>query len=70
MASPRDQYVPPEYLVATKWLSENMEHKNLRIVDCDNQDAYRRAHIPGAVNVKDNYYKNQNNLYNYKDSHS
>lgn len=52
-------------LVSTKWLSENLDHPNLRIVDVrwgpqiddgkgsgiDDYDGYLEAHIPGAVFV-------------------
>jgi thiosulfate/3-mercaptopyruvate sulfurtransferase len=48
----------PELLVDTAWLEANLNDPNLRIVDCDPRDAYRRAHIPGAVCPSDNRFKN------------
>jgi thiosulfate/3-mercaptopyruvate sulfurtransferase len=50
-------YVRPELLVSTEWLQAHLSDPNLRIVDCDPPDAYRRVHIPGAVNPRDNYFK-------------
>ena len=44
--------------MGTEWLAEHLADSNIRVVDCDNRDAYRRAHIPGAVNPQDNYFKN------------
>lgn len=36
-------------LVDSSWLREHLTAPELRIVDCDAPQAYRRAHIPGAV---------------------
>ncbi len=49
-------YAHPELLVETEWLAEHLDDPGLRIVDCDSPDAYRRVHIPGAVNVGENSY--------------
>ena len=50
-------YAFPEFLADTEWLTEHLNDDNLRIVDTDVLDAYRRGHIPGAVLVSDNYEK-------------
>jgi thiosulfate/3-mercaptopyruvate sulfurtransferase len=47
-----------DILVGTDWLAAHLDDPNVRIVDCDVPDAYARAHIPGAVNYRDHYYKN------------
>lgn len=44
-------YARPELLADTEWLARHLDDPNLRVVDCDNRDAYRRAHIPGAVHL-------------------
>jgi thiosulfate/3-mercaptopyruvate sulfurtransferase len=44
-------YGRPELLVDSAWLEAHQNDPNLRIVDCDSLDAYRRAHIPGAVPI-------------------
>lgn len=51
-------YAHPEYLVDCDWLQAHLGDPNVRIVDCGTMDAYLRAHIPGAVGVRDNYFKN------------
>ena len=45
-------YAHPEFLVDGDWLQASLGDPNLRIVDCDVRDAYRRAHIPGAVHIE------------------
>lgn len=52
------EFARPEMLVDGAWLAANVGDANLRIVDCDVRDAYRRAHIPGAVSPRDNRFKN------------
>lgn len=49
-------YARPEMLVTTEWLAAHRQDTNIRIVDCDNRDAYRRAHIPGAVTFRGHHY--------------
>ncbi len=44
-------------LVEVDWLRDRLGDPNLRIVDCDPPDAYRRAHVRGAVGVEDNWFK-------------
>ena len=46
------EYAHPELLVDTEWLAQHLDDPNVRIVDCDSRDAYRRAHIPGAVHLR------------------
>ena len=47
-------YSRPEMLVETDWLVEHLQ--DVCIVDCDNREAYRRAHIPGAVTFRGHHY--------------
>jgi len=49
-------YARPEMLTTTEWLATHLHDDNLRIVDCDNRDAYRRAHIPGAITFRGHHY--------------
>ena len=51
------QYTRPRTLVDGDWLQARLDDPNSRIIDCDPPDAYRRAHIPGAVSPKDNRFK-------------
>jgi thiosulfate/3-mercaptopyruvate sulfurtransferase len=51
-------YAHSEMLVDGEWLQAHLEDPDLRIVDCDPPDAYRRVHIPGAVSPNDNFMKN------------
>ena len=38
-------------LVTTAWLAEQLESPDFVLIDCGEPDAYRRAHIPGAVPI-------------------
>jgi len=49
-------YARPEMLVTTEWLAAHLSDANLCLVDCDNRDAYRRAHIPGAITFRGHHY--------------
>jgi len=49
-------YTRPEMLTTTEWLAAHLQDTNLRIVDCDSRDAYRRAHIPGAITFRGHHY--------------
>lgn len=51
-------YARGDMLVEGSWLQEHLNDPNLRIVDCDTRDAYRRAHIPGSVFPSDTFLKN------------
>ena len=55
----KDQdYVLPELLTNTEWLQNNLSNEDIRIVDCGYWEAYKRAHIPGAVGIPgDHYFK-------------
>lgn len=50
------EYARPEMLVDTEWLAAHLHDPHLRIVDCDNRDAYRRAHLPEAVTFRGHHY--------------
>lgn len=49
-------YANPDMLAETHWLAAHLRDDNLRLVDCDNRDAFRRAHIPGAIPVRGHHY--------------
>ncbi len=49
-------YARPEMLADSQWLAAHLQDDNIRIVDCDNREAYRRAHIPGAITVRGHNY--------------
>ena len=44
-------------LVDGEWLQRRLLDPTVRIVDCDHPESWNRAHIPGAVQVQDHYYK-------------
>jgi len=46
-----------DILVETDWVAGRLNDPNVRVVDCDVRDAFRRAHIPGAVNPREHYMK-------------
>jgi len=43
------EYARPELLAEPDWLWERRDDPDLRVIDCGSADAYKRAHIPGAV---------------------
>lgn len=45
------EYARPELLAEPDWLQAHAQDANLRIIDCATLEAYRRAHIPGAVGL-------------------
>ena len=49
-------YARPELLAEPDWLLEHANDPNVRIIDCATLEAYRRAHIPGAVQLPTHYY--------------
>src|SRR5262245_17891722 len=49
-------YARPEMLTTTERLAAHSQDANLRIVDCDNRHAYRRAHIPDAIAARGHQY--------------
>lgn len=44
-------YARPELLAEPEWLQEHANDPNVRVIDCATLEAYRRAHIPGAVGL-------------------
>jgi len=45
-------YARPELLAETEWLAQHLNDPNLRLVDMRPEEAYRKGHIPGAVNLE------------------
>jgi len=52
-------YTNPDLLVESEWLAERLDDPNVRIVDCDPMDVYRRAHIKNAVGIPVHHYIKQ-----------
>lgn len=50
------EYAHPELLVEPDWVAEHANDPNVVIIDCATLEAYRRAHIPGAVHLPVHYY--------------
>ena len=50
-------YEIDDLLVSTDWLLKNINNENLIILDLDSREEYLSSHIPGSLNVIDNYYK-------------
>ena len=49
-------YSNPDLLVESDWLAERLDDPNIRIVDCDPREVYRRAHIKNAVGIPVHHY--------------
>lgn len=49
-------YAHPELLVEPDWLAAHSDDPDVRIIDCAALEAYRRAHIPGAVQLPVHFY--------------
>jgi thiosulfate/3-mercaptopyruvate sulfurtransferase len=49
-------YARPEILVEPDWVSRHAEDSNVVVIDCATLEAYRRAHIPGAVQLGTHFY--------------
>ncbi|OAI41098.1 hypothetical protein AYO38_04565 [bacterium SCGC AG-212-C10] len=49
-------YAHPELLAQPDWLQEHANDADVRIIDCATLEAYRRAHIPGAVHLPVHFY--------------
>jgi thiosulfate/3-mercaptopyruvate sulfurtransferase len=45
------EYARPELLAETDWLAQHLSDSAIRIVDMRSEEAYRKGHIPGAVNL-------------------
>jgi len=43
--------LPPDYVVEVEWLSRNIHHSHLIIIDVRDAKEYAQAHILGAVNI-------------------
>ena len=49
-------YARPDILVESDWLQAHLDDPNVRIIDCDQIDGYRRAHLPNAVGIREHHY--------------
>jgi thiosulfate/3-mercaptopyruvate sulfurtransferase len=49
-------YARPELLAEPDWLWEHRDDPAVRVIDCAPLEAYRRAHIPGAVGLPVHFY--------------
>ncbi|MGI8925114.1 MAG: sulfurtransferase [Tepidiformaceae bacterium] len=49
-------YARPELLAEPDWLAAHADDANVRIIDCASVEAYRRAHIPGALQLPVHFY--------------
>ena len=52
-------YARPDLLTETDWLERHLDDPDVRIVDCDPFDVYRRAHVKGAVGIRVHHYIKQ-----------
>ena len=50
------EYAHPEILAEPEWLAGHLDDPGVRVIDCAVLEAYRRAHIPGAVHLPVHYY--------------
>jgi thiosulfate/3-mercaptopyruvate sulfurtransferase len=50
------EYARPDLLIEPEELAARAGDANLRLIDCATLEAYRRAHIPGAVHLPVHYY--------------
>ena len=57
MTSAPDPAAAHPLLVTTEWLAERIDAPDFVLVDAGEADAYRRAHVPGAVGVPHPYLK-------------
>jgi thiosulfate/3-mercaptopyruvate sulfurtransferase len=49
-------YARPELLAEPDWLTQHADDPEVRIIDCSTVEAYRRAHIPGALQLPVHFY--------------
>ena len=49
-------YARPELLAEPDWLADHLDDPAVRVIDCAALEAYRRAHIPGAVRLPTHTY--------------
>lgn len=52
-------YARPDLLTETDWLEQHLDDPDIRIVDCDPYDVYRRAHVKGAAGIRVHHYIKQ-----------
>ncbi|MEO6398758.1 MAG: sulfurtransferase [Tepidiformaceae bacterium] len=50
------EYARPDLLAEPGWLADHANDPDVRIIDCATVEAYRRAHIPGAVQLPVHFY--------------
>ena len=50
------EYARPDLLAEPDWLAEHITDPDVRVIDCATLEAYRRAHIPGALQLPVHYY--------------
>jgi thiosulfate/3-mercaptopyruvate sulfurtransferase len=50
------EYARPELLAEPDWVAEHADDPAVRIIDCATVEAYRRAHIPRAVQLPAHFY--------------
>lgn len=49
-------YARPEILAEPDWVAEHAADPGVVVIDCATLEAYRRAHIPGAVHLTTHFY--------------
>lgn len=49
-------YANPHLLAEPDWVAEHANDPNVVVIDCATLEAYRRAHIPGAVQLPVHFY--------------
>ena len=49
-------YARPELLAEPDWVQQHANDPGVRLIDCATLEAYRRAHIPGAVQLGTHFY--------------
>ena len=55
------KYERPDLLVETEWLEDNLDDPNIRIVDCDEFNLFRRAHVKNAIGIPVHHYIKEKN---------
>src|SRR5690606_10596867 len=50
------EYARPQLLAEPDWLAQHLDDPKVRVIDCATLEAYRRAHIPGAVQLPVHFY--------------
>jgi thiosulfate/3-mercaptopyruvate sulfurtransferase len=50
------EYARPEILAEPDWVAEHAGDDDVVLIDCATVEAYRRAHIPGAVHLTTHFY--------------